>query len=382
MPSSEPAAVPPQLSPGRRRAFQAIVFVVIFGLAEVITRFWFGAAANADWELLRRRMAGVPMAAIMMCDGQPYLNYAPIPGYRQGGELGHNEHGYRGRAVPFDKSPRVARVLCVGGSTTYSTGVLKASDSYPANLERILNENPPAGYDRVEVMNGGLPYGSTAELLTHYHFKFRWFRPDLVVINTGGVDADATARPHYQPDYSHWRRQPHVEPPLPPYTRWLMRSRVVALAAILLVHGQPPSRFATLLTAKSGEDYVPKAHWFPDRAVAQQTELPDELYAFRVNLLRLLDEIRDDGAKAVLVPFRAAPPEAGRGEYDEQMWAGFRRNEQELYELAEQLDLPIAPFPADTIASDSWVDRAHVDERGTRAKAAHIAPFVAKALAR
>jgi len=371
--SSEPSSGPPTLSPGRRRTFQAIIFVVLFGIAELSTRLWFGY--QPDYEQLRLHLAGVPRASVMMCIGQPYVNYAPIPGLMQGGEPGHNEQGYRGKAVALKKSPGIARLLCMGASTTYSTGVERACESYPAQLERILNESPPAGWDGVEVINGGLPYGSTAELMNHYHFKFHFFAPDLVILNTGGADADATGRPHYQPDYTHWRRQPCVPDPMPVLTRWTMHSRVVALATILFVHGRPPSRFETLLP---GQDTLPAARWFPEEPLEELVNLPDDVYAFRHNLERMIDEIQDDGSKVLLVPFRPAPGEG----YPEIIRNGFKRNEQEVRELAKELGLPLAPFPVETISKGNWTDRAHVNTEGTREKAAHIAPFARRALAR
>ena len=54
----------------------------------------------------------------------------------------------------------------------------------------------------------------------------------------------------------------------------------------------------------------------------------------------------------------------------------------EVREIAEERGFVLAPFPADVISSENWTDNAHVNAKGTREKAEHIAPYARQALAR
>jgi lysophospholipase L1-like esterase len=152
----------------------------------------------------------------------------------------HNPQGYRGRAVSVRRDPRVLRVLCQGGSTTYGWTVDRAVETYPAQLEEVLSESLPSGYSDVEVINAGLPWGTTAELLNHYHFKSHYYQPDAVIVHTGLNDAQAFYMEHYHPDYSHWRRQMGDGLALPAETRWLLGSR--AFSALRSRPGGPAPR--------------------------------------------------------------------------------------------------------------------------------------------
>ena len=119
--------------------------------------------------------------------GQSYLNYVPAPGYTDEGGIQHNEQGYRGNPVTFQRRPGVKRILFLGGSTTYGWGIGRADQTYPAYLEHLINQALLPSGGKVEVINAGLPWGTTAEMLTHYHFKFHFYRPDLVILNPGGM---------------------------------------------------------------------------------------------------------------------------------------------------------------------------------------------------
>lgn len=365
-----------KLSPRRRKLFLVMLFVLDFCLAEVAVWSLY-TSALPHFEKMRLQLLGRPMPLFKMCVGQPYLLYAPAPNYARDGRPEHSEQGYRGRTVPVPRTPGVARIICLGGSTTYGTCVRWADEAYPAQLERILSQSLPDGIRGVEVINGGLPNGTTAELLTHYHFKFHYYRPDLVIINTGGNDAWAmSSRSDYQPDYSHWNQIPFATPPLPTYTRWLMHSRVASLAGILFRCGTARERFSGLPRPK---DAAPPVRWYsaPGGATRAEQPLPRKEMAFAHNLEALVEEIRRDGAKVLLVPFRAdmnpvhllgaVPPLLGV-------------TESVLREIAAEHGIPVAPFPSDVISPRNWANESHLNAAGCREKAAHIAEHVRRAL--
>jgi lysophospholipase L1-like esterase len=79
-------------------------------------------------------------------------------------------------------SPGVIRILCLGESTTFGAG-RSSEDSYPAQLERILNER--AGRHRYTVFNAGLPATTTDRIVADLEKTLDGYRPDIVVTMMG-----------------------------------------------------------------------------------------------------------------------------------------------------------------------------------------------------
>lgn len=356
----------------KRYVLNAILLLVGLGAAEGLARLAlrFGLPG---WERTRQLLSGErrPSPAFQNSIGQAYLLYVPAPGYAPGGVRVHNAHGYPGKIVPLERKPGTVRILCLGGSTTYGWGLGPGEAAYPAALETALRQSLPAGFDDVEVINGGIPWGTTAENLTHYHFKFHYYRPDIVVLNVGGNDSDPVLTPHYHPDYSHWRRPLQLPTPLSRVGRALVRSRLAALFVVPLLHGTHPA--ADPLVVEGGK--IPDAPWY-DRSprTGEIPPYPENEMAFVHNLDSLVDEIERDGAKVLLVPFRPAPP--GHRSYRKEILAVMAWEEKHLRELAQARNLAFAPFPAETISIENWIDSCHYNERGNRQKAEYLAPFV------
>jgi lysophospholipase L1-like esterase len=262
----------------------------------------------------------------------------------------------------------VSRILCLGGSTTYGYGVDRPEEAYPALLQKMLSSDLPAPVKGIEVINGGIPSGTTAEMLTHYQFKFHYYRPDLVILNPGGNDARAFHLPHYHPDYSHSRRQILLPQPLPPRSRILLRSRLFSMFVILILHGPYPSA-GQIFTY---EGRPPPAQWYSGDLIDKNGKaLPSvNETAFYHNLNALLDQIRKDGAKALLVPFRSNP--------DIPYWPleGLVLEEKVLELIARDRGLMFARFPAETISRQNWQDDCHLLLGGEREKAGYLLPFV------
>ncbi len=359
-------------TPARKRLYAAVLVLLSLLAVELGARAWFAWGPEV-MERTRQRLAGDVKADWKLFVPQPYLVYVPGPGYSNAAGPQHNEQGYRGEAVPRRRQPHTARVLCMGGSTTYSSRVKDASQTYPAWLQRILAERLPPGVQGVEVINAGLPSGTTAEVLTHWVFKFHLYEPDVVVIHTGGNDAAAFARPGYQPDYSHWRGPFQVPKPLAPVGRKLMSSRAAAMVTILLLHGADPR--VNLLDLPS--DQPPPTRWFePDKDPQGRVRLRSTEIAFLHNLDTVIRLIKGKGANVVLVPFRPAPSNG----YSPNVLAAMRQNEDILNQMGRVLQVSVAPFPLEIISPGNWLDFCHVNGAGSREKAAHIAPYVRQVL--
>lgn len=361
--------------------FWLLLLAIVAGTCEGMARLTLRLSLPG-WEKTRQLMAGeaVPDPRYQMSISQAYLLYIPSPNYADAAGVQHNSQGYRGKAVQLRRTPGVVRVLCLGGSTTYGWGTPRAEDAYPAWLERILAQDLPPGVTGVEVINGGIPFGTTAENLTHYHFKFHYYRPDIVVVNPGGNDAESMVNyDYYHPDYSHYRRALQLPPPLPPLGRLLIKSRFVAILLIPLVHGETPASDAFV----KKDRLPPLAQWYPPPPGETREErarnIPDDEIAFKHNLESLLGEIESDGARVLLVPFRFVDNQAYRP--DKGGPEAVAREEKLLWEIAAKRKLPIAPFPASVISPGNWTDTCHYNAEGNREKAAHVAPYVREILA-
>jgi lysophospholipase L1-like esterase len=94
--------------------------------------------------------------------------------------VAHNSLGFRDEEFPVEKPAGELRVLALGDSFTYGTGV-RAEDSWPEVLESLIAEGRPGG---VQVINGGFaantyhPAGYPAWMRA----EGLRFDPDLVVV--------------------------------------------------------------------------------------------------------------------------------------------------------------------------------------------------------
>lgn len=357
----------------KKVAFRFVAVVLGLVLAESAVRVLF--VLRPTLEKKRQYLLGVqdPYETFQFSLAQAYLHYIPIPNFARNGVLDHNSQGYRGRAVRLEKDPGTLRVICLGGSTTYGWGVDNPGQTYPSYLESVLAQRSVPGFDRVEVVNAGIPWGTTAEILTHYHFKFHYFRPDLVVLNVGSNDAQGLTLPYFHPDYSHWRR-PISEPrPFSPAGQFLLRSRLFAFAEIAVLLSEPNPDSASFVSVDGSR---PKAFWY-DRTAGGYADVPMDERGFKHNLEALLDEFARDGVRVVLVPFRAAP----RNRYGTALLALMDQEESLLRELAARRHAAFAPFPIETISPGNWIDDCHQNPAGSLEKARYLDPFVRQALA-
>jgi hypothetical protein len=112
--------------------------------------------------------------------------------------------GYRwhGREIS-DLAPDY-RVLVLGGSTTFSNQCFQDyRETWCYRLEEILiMANPNL---RIEVINAGLNYGMTTELVSHFVFRAQHLNPDLVILHGPGNDSLPAALGDISTDYSHTR---------------------------------------------------------------------------------------------------------------------------------------------------------------------------------
>ena len=363
----------------KQLALRLLLAAITIAALELLARLAFAYVLPPDYARVRDALAGKARfrPGYQKTTEQAYLLYIPTPNMPVDGQIDHNSQGYRGKAVPMDRTSGVYRILCMGGSTTYGWSVPHAGSAYPAQLERVLNENPPAGYRAVEVINAGAPYATSAEMLTHYHFKFHYYKPDLVILNEGGNDPPGILEPNYQPDYSNWRQAPIPIRPLPRFGRRLLKSRLVSLLLVPALYGRTPGEPSFV----RDPSVAPEALWYPRRTTgrsqAAMPHIPLEEYAFAHNHQALILAIQRDGAKLLLMPFRESPSHG----YAPAEVECIAFNRKLMEEYATRYGAGFAPFPADVISPGNWVDSCHLNEAGELEKARYVAPFVRRLIA-
>lgn len=98
------------------------------------------------------------------------------------GRLLHtNKHGMRGREVDPAKPPNTFRIVGLGDSHMFGTGVAQGQ-TYLDRLERLLNASA-SEEQRYEVLNFATPGFNTAQQVAMLEHRALEFDPDLIVIH-------------------------------------------------------------------------------------------------------------------------------------------------------------------------------------------------------
>src|SRR5271157_5387242 len=123
-------------------------------------------------------------AQLKLSDPDPNLRFRHKPNghaFLMGQDVQINSQGLRDNEYPLAKPPGVYRILLLGDSTTFGWGV-SLSDTTAKILERELNAKHVPGYERFEVLNGGVGNYDTIQEVTYYKTRGRYFHPDLVIL--------------------------------------------------------------------------------------------------------------------------------------------------------------------------------------------------------
>ncbi len=172
-----------------RRLGLGLLFVVStctvsFALIEVGARVWLTRAApqssferyaSLDQLRVRAEKAGESLSKF---ERHLHIGFVGSPSFRRGANR-HNTLGLRGEEIPQPKPVGEYRIVCLGGSTTYTSFVQDYRLSYPALLQ---NELRGAGYGNVRVINAGLPGWTSYESLINFELRVLDLEPDMIIV--------------------------------------------------------------------------------------------------------------------------------------------------------------------------------------------------------
>lgn len=312
----------------------------------------------------------------------PHLGYIPYPGYKRHGAVQHNEDGYRGHRIERQHSDKL-RILCLGGSTTYGYGVDLPSETYPAQLESLLN-NKWASYSDLsrkypggaEVLNAGIDAGTSAEELQQYIFKYRYYHPDVVIVQSGVNDAllASCSATDFQLDYTDSRRlRFHLEP-LPEPARLMMHSYFFSYFAIRLFYNDFADNGQDEFQSNGRQTFCAWSHVSIDSIIDHHSW---DYYPFYQHTRSLYSEIISDSARLVVLPNilnKTAQAVRSKPRYD----SICQININISHELSEKYQSIFVPFTFDSIGDPKcWIgDDCHLNAAGEHKKAEILIPYI------
>jgi len=338
-----------------------------FGVLELLSRALWTSITPASGRMVIEVMVGERPVSTTVTS-HPYLFYVNTPGLVRDGFVQHNSMGHRGPEISALPPSGTVRVLALGESTTYGWGVKDPRRAWPAQLGRILTRS--AGRS-VEVINAGLPAGTSAELLLHYMFRDRYLGASVVILHVGGNDVVPLLFENYRPDYSTLRRWASVLT-LRPYERHLLRSYVVRVGYAWWLQGVDLG----ILLGQQSPDQVPPA-------VALERVHRTSPVGFERNIDLLIRTIVADGASVVLFPFYGASEKEFRQikaptafipqTLYPAVLLGVQKNVDVLYALARKHHVMLVELPRGSIPITEFLDCCHLTEKGEQVKADFLA---------
>ena len=137
----------------------------------------------------------------------PYTLYWNAPNRIKNSSMETNSQGYRSKfEISKKKNSNDFLILVLGGSTTFSDHFISDhKKTWTGQLEKFLRSYLPK-HIRVRVVNAGLNYATTAELLSHYIYNGQHLLPDIVFLDGPGNDFLPVAFGDKTTDYRYTRK--------------------------------------------------------------------------------------------------------------------------------------------------------------------------------
>ena len=339
----------------QRSKLRASLLILVLPLvaAELCVRLAVGAEQRATLDRFRRYLLTGEIAHF---EARAYTNYQ-----RPLGTPGTNAFGFTDGEWKCERTPGVARIVCLGSSTTEGGNPLGTHGAYPYLLEQELERRTGRDF---EVFNAGIASWTSAEQLVSWFLSLQDLDPDVLVLHEAAADLEPRFRADFRPDYSHWRRvlEPQRATGL---ERWLVG--LSDLYLYLETRGEQLPDIRSLTSAPGPTEPLTEAGTLP-----YASSLP-----FRRNVLAIARAARGDGSEVVLMTVPTGPAEIAGG-----FWRyGIAEHNQHLRELCAEHGFLLADaaraFEARVDLASHFIDLVHLDPDGNRAKAELVADTLA-----
>jgi hypothetical protein len=309
----------------------------------------------------------------------PYLGYYPSPNFKNDKGDVHNSLGFRGEEIIIPKPGNEYRIVCIGGSTTYTTGVDNYKKSYPYLMEKELKN---MGYSDVNVINAGVGNADTWYSLINLDFRVLDLDPDMII-----VDNEIETRMIYPIEFYRGDNTGRVSSYIAKEQKENIINKSVELriiAKILFGYDRP---YGSLNKLNSSTTCVYDKYFsqinnntYPqgifkkiDGMDILNTNQP--IYTER-NVINMIAICKANGIDIVLSSFISVPlsKETSSKLYQK----AIEENNQIMKNLSFEYEIPFFDFKAVMpVDQKYWIERGvHVNEKGSEIKAKLFADFI------
>jgi lysophospholipase L1-like esterase len=279
-----------------------------------------------------------------------------------------NQLGYRqgAQATITPKPCGCTRILALGSSTTFSDRGCTPDEAWPAQLEVQLNcEGTGPGY--TEVINAGLNYALSTELLIHFVLLGSALEPDLVIWEGPGNDWLPAACGDESYDYRATRAAGNYPRPRAGEKAVIRRSYLARLLLAVWLRVTPSTGLIAL---------EPEHLSFHDLAAIERMRT-SSFEPFRRNLVTLCDLCTSRGVPLVLVPFLTGSLESKAGTRSRAFVEAQSLAEERLNQIMADVsyEYPDGVVYLDglpSIPDELFIDGTHLKPEGEKIKAQWI----------
>lgn len=140
------------------------------------------ACIKSQWKIAIALLVVVVIAELSLRAAMPGLmGRIYTPTQTAGHPIDMNAQGFRGDQVQIPKPVGTTRILALGDSVTFGTGI-DVHDAWPAQLQNILSSDQHP----VQVINTGLPALDLGQINLELSTRWRTFEPDQIVLEVSG----------------------------------------------------------------------------------------------------------------------------------------------------------------------------------------------------
>jgi len=313
-----------------------------------------------------------------------YIGYYPTPNYIKGKDR-HNSLGYRGEEIDIPKPAGQFRIVCLGGSTTYTSEVKDYRDSYPYLLEKYLRAQ---GYADVTVVNAGAGSWSSWESLINFELRVLDLDPDLIIVYHGINDISPRfvwPPAAYRGDNSGARAPNQTAIFMPSIFEYSTLLRIAMISTGMIsphadfettIDRRPDTYFGTLFNKQKIKGVYPEGI-FTDTSASEMLETNKPEY-FNRNIRNIINIAKDRGIDVVLASFAYSTLFTNQPKVSSQEYvAAYEESNHMLKAIAGDMDEHFFDFASKFPADKRWyIDGRHVNEEGARLKAGLFGDFL------